>query len=536
MRTQILIVLCALATLLPLRAADRITATISVTNAPIGNTNKITINADTRSFTNSVTGSPGTLIQETNSIPWTATNLLAQLTTYRVSQFHFLGSSASTNVRVTGAVGEALTVTLAGGWGFVTYTTQTVSSPTFVVRVPMTVEQTSNRTHIASLLVTGMSDNSTNAFATNSTAVSNLLQKGIGPMQRVQSEVRFDGRTAVSSNFFATNGFTANLTNINPVNTNLVNYGNAIRSEGIGGNSLQVGSNAVAGSLRSAAFGVNSLATNTDSLAIGTEASATTNIATAIGNSALAIGYGSLAVGQGAVASNQFSTAIGQGAFAGYYGTAVGQGSIATNHQSIAIGVGAEGQGTNSIAIGTEVGATGANSTAIGNSSTAAHNDSTAVGRSALTTTTNQIRLGTSSDTVSVPGIIDGPTSTNATLRGTNVINGRIDFTSRANTALANGYNSGTVLGTNVYIKLSGPSAAHTNVGFASAVEGTWHKVQVDNPGLSYTLLNESGLEATPANRILTGIGALVNSTNNPVQIELIYDTAAARWRLLQIR
>jgi hypothetical protein len=85
-------------------AIDRITATIAVTNAPIGNTNKITINGNVRSFTNSVTASPGTLVQETNSIPWTATNLLDQLTAYRISQFHFLGSSASTNVRITGDI------------------------------------------------------------------------------------------------------------------------------------------------------------------------------------------------------------------------------------------------------------------------------------------------------------------------------------------------------------------------------------------------------------------------------------------------
>lgn len=135
-----------------------------------------------------------------------------------------------------------------------------------------------------------------------------------------------------------------------------------------------------------------------------------------------------------------------------------------------------------------------------------------------------------------IGGKVQLGTATNNTWTGTNVLNGRLDLTPRANTALANGYNSGTVLGTNVYIRCSGPTAAYTNAGFAAAVDGTWHKVQFDNPGLSYTLLPESGLEATAANRILTGTGALLNSTNNPAVAELMYDGAASRWRIWSFR
>jgi hypothetical protein len=123
---------------------------------------------------------------------------------------------------------------------------------------------------------------------------------------------------------------------------------------------------------------------------------------------------------------------------------------------------------------------------------------------------------------------------TNSALRGTNTLNGRLDLVPRANSSLANGYNSDVVLGTNVYLRLSGPSAAWTNVGFraASAVDGTFHIVQADNPGLSFTILDNSGLDATAANRILTGTGALKSSTNNPVVFKVIYDGAASRWRV----
>jgi hypothetical protein len=156
------------------------------------------------------------------------------------------------------------------------------------------------------------------------------------------------------------------------------------------------------------------------------------------------------------------------------------------------------------------------------------------LGIGATATEAYQIRIGTSAETLSVPGLITSPVATNSIWRGTNTLNGRLDLVPRSNSALANGYNSDVVLGTNVYIRLSGPSAAWTNVGFraAAAVDGTFHIVQADNPGLSFTILDNSGLDATAANRILTGTGALKNSTNNPVVFKVIYDGSASRWRL----
>lgn len=538
MRTSIALVfvlfLCAAG-----HAADRITATISVTNAPLGNTNKITINSDTRSFTNSVTASPGTLIQQTNSIPWTATNLLNQLTTYRVSQFHFLGSSASTNVRITGAVGEALTVTLAGGWGVVTYTTQTVSSPTFVVRVPMTVEPTSNRTDIASKLVVGISDNATNAFATNATALSNFITKGASPAQTISSKLILQGAIY--------NG-TGNL-----VFTNIVNYGNAIRSESIGGNSLALGSNAIAGGTRTVAIGNSAQATNTDSMAIGTSALATNTSATAVGVSTVA-GQNSAAFGTTAAATGNNSTSIGSSSQATGSGSsaignlsqataagsiALGQGPTATADYAIAIGNDStDATGTNAIAIGLNTTASAYRATAVGPGAAASHNFSTAIGgydnggTAPGTTTTNEIVLGTANNAIHVPGRIEGTTTTNTTLRGTNVLNGRLDLTSRANSGLANGNNAGVVLGTNVYVRLSGPSASYTINGIAAEQDGSWHICEFANPVNSLIIANQSGTDPTAANRIITGTGADVTFTNNPVVLQFIYNATDARWKI----
>lgn len=126
-----------------------------------------------------------------------------------------------------------------------------------------------------------------------------------------------------------------------------------------------------------------------------------------------------------------------------------------------------------------------------------------------------------------------GLTTSNNVFRGTNVINGRIDFTSRANTSLADGNNSGVVLGTNVYVRLSGHSAACTNAGFVAEQDGSFHILEFDNPVNNLTILNNSGLDAAAANRITTGTGGDLNFTNNPVIIQVIYNATAARWRLV---
>lgn len=493
----------------PAAAVDQITGIITLTNNPVGNTNTITINGSTRTWTNSIVASPQTLIKETNSVTIATTNLLNHLSLYPPVAGQILGQTVSTNVFIRALPGRALTITVAGGWAGITYTTNAVTSAT-IVRVPITVEAATNQTNIASLLVDAL-NLSTNAFTTNANAMTNFITKGavVGP-QHITSELRLSGNL---------NNGTGRLSV-----SNLLNYGAAIRSEGSGGNSFQVGSNAqalgnlslaagngaVANGLRSLSVGVNAVSTNGDNIAVGYAAEAYTNRVTAIGSSALAKEDSDTAIGYVAVVSGPFSVGLGS------------QLSVT---------------GTNSVGIGYGVNVDGDYASAFGPASGSSYYGSTAVGFSAATTTTNQIRLGTADDTVSIPGVlIISGTQTNTTFQGTNVINGRIDFTAGARSSLANGYNSGTTLGTNTYFRLSGPTAAYTNAGFAAAVDGTWHKLQFDNPGLSYTILDNSGLEATAANRVYTGTGALLNSTNNPVFAELIYDGSASRWRVISFR
>ena len=503
------ILLALLLFVLPVGAVDMITATITLTNNPVGNTNTITVNGSTRTWTNSITASPSTLIKETNAVAIATTNLLNHLSLYPPVAGQILSQTFSTNVLIKALPGRSLTITISGGWAGIVYTTNTVSDGT-IFRVPITVETATNQTNIASYVASAL-NLSTNAIATNAIALSNFITKGasVGP-QYISTELR------VSANI---NNGTGNLSV-----SNLVNSGNAIRSGGSGGNSFQAGSNALARGDLSIAIGNGAVASNTTTMAIGTGAIATNDYGMAIGNGAIAsVGSDALAIGRSATATGPSTQAIGQG-------------SIAEGSASLAVQ--SEVVGTNSIGIGASSSVSANTAVALGYSASVVHNNSTALGYSATTTTTNQVRIGTSAETVSIPGMLHvSGTITNATLRGTNIINGQTVYTPTANSSLANGYNSAVAVSA-AYIKFSGPSAAYTNVGFSAAniMAGRRHLCQFDNPGLSLTILHDSGLDAGDTNRIYTGTGALINSTNNPAFLDIIYDTSVSRWRVVSFR
>lgn len=519
------------ASLIATQAAELVTATITITNNPVGNTNTITIGAGAaRSWTNDISAAPSTLINETNNTLNAATNLLNHLTQYPQSFAHALSKTSPTNVLLRGAVGEALSITAAGGWASVTYSTQTVSSAA-VVRMPITVETATNRTNIASWIVQAL-DYSTTALSTNSPAGTNYLSKGASVAQTVISPVQFRGRTAINSNFFATNGFTKSITNIDEVSSNSVNFGNAFRSDGDGGVSLQLGSNALARSLRSIAIGAGALATNTDSVAIGTAATATNQSATALGNAAAALGAFSTAIGQASSATN-YGTALGQGATAsGDTAIAIGISAVASDQRTVALGPETAASGYGALAIGDASVAFSYKSTALGSGASASHSNATAIGYGSATTRTNEIVLGTSSDRITVPGKLENVLSTNSTWKGTNILNGGLILTTRANTGLANGNNSGVVLGTNVTVDLSGGSTIASIAGFAAEPGDSFHIVRISG-AVTNIILNDSGVDATAANRIITGTGGDINLTNNPSYIELRYHAASSRWNLV---
>lgn len=510
-------------------AADRITLTITVTNVPV-TSNTLVVNASTRTWTNA--NSSSTIQTNLVGKNEATTNLYNQIASYPYSGPLILRWANTNQIQLIGTLGGALSASASGAWATLSLATQ--SGPqTYTALWPIeNIVGATNRTNQASALVSGISQFSTNAFATNASATSNFITKGASPEQSVISPLFVSGQLKASGSVALTNGFTSSLTNINPVSSNLVNYGNAIRSEGIGGNSLQIGSNAVAAGLRSTAIGNGAYATNNEAIAIGYNSIAT--------NKAVALGTGAksdtgVSVGNGAASLYPNGVSIGTSSLiSGGDSVAIGSGAGAATN-SVAIGKSVVGDAPNSVVIGTFAGTdpSAIKSIAIGYLAAATHSNSVALGAGAATTTTNEIVLGTSSDAVHVPGRIEGAVSTNSTLRGTNIINGRVDFTSRANTALANGNNAGVVLGTNVFVRLSGPSAAYTLNGFASEQDGSFHILELDNPAISITVANDSGTDPTAANRIITGTGGNLTLTNNPAFLQVIYNSTASRWRVV---
>jgi hypothetical protein len=125
-----------LLSLLPARAATEITAYVWITNTPAGLTSNIVINigaADTRNWTNSTAGAPSTSIQITNSTAASATNLYRHIASYPVYSAgagtpQLLAALNSTNTSVvnfTAPLNTNIAVTFGGLWARAWYVTNT---------------------------------------------------------------------------------------------------------------------------------------------------------------------------------------------------------------------------------------------------------------------------------------------------------------------------------------------------------------------------------------------------------------------------
>lgn len=468
---------------LPALAQERVTVSLTVTN---GTTNGMTwvLNGSTRTFTNNVQVSSVQVL--TNSThTGTKTNLYNQIALNPFSQVTMLNAGAS-NITFVGASGLAMAASISGTpeWGFVTYSTQTVSS-LVAVRIPISGEPTAAaRTNIASGLVAGIESFGTNSLDQNSVAASELM--GLTNTQVITGQKYFSGQTTVSNqaghlyvgavtgtNFSGVVGVVTNglfKTNIfdTPATSNLVNYGSAIISVGSGSGSQQ--------------FGDGAISSGISSLAVGVDANASGDGATALGNLTAAAG-----------------------------------------EAGIAIGVLASAGGSGAIAIGPSAGAAYDGSVAIGNTGASQ---------------ANQIKLGGSGHYVLIAGNlhVEG-SSTNNTMRGTNVfpVGADISFGRYALTTLANGANSIQV-GTNVFVHVSGPSGAFT----INGIDGQPNRdgkflILLNLTAQNMTIAHDSGTEPTAANRIYTMTGADHATTGNGAAM-LIYSASASRWILLNLQ
>lgn len=494
------------------QSTNRITAKITVTTATSNNF-AFTLNGNTRVFTNSVTAA-ASQITTNHTVAGSASNFY-----YHVVATPFTGpvvplnyTNGSNVIFLRGALGQAMSVTILSNWATVEYSTQVFSSGLIEVRVPMASVTSAERVKVASELVTGINAYTTNAFATNSPALTNHLSLGPQPQMAANKVFNTSHLTgsAVSNSYLTNitranvgalratnvilhNGFATNTALVNSPSaniTNLTGYGGFLSN--IIGHSFTITNLSSPGSaVGSQQFGENANASGLNSFAVGVDSVASSNYAAAFGYLAAATEEGALAVGEEAEAT-------------GYGGTALGGSSIASAYLS----------------------------TAVGALSSASYSNSAAFGASAASTTTNQIRLGTSSEHISIPGEVRDVKLTNVWNTGTNRFDLAVAFTRTNITTLANGVNL-VDPGLKTYLKVSGPSAGYSIDKLQRGWDGRRILIQ-KNDAFTLTIANESGSGGgTDADRILTGTGGNVTITNAPGFVELIYDSAASRWGVI---
>lgn len=104
------------------------------------------------------------------------------------------------------------------------------------------------------------------------------------------------------------------------------------------------------------------------------------------------------------------------------------------------------------------------------------------------------------------------------------------EITPRSNIAVANGANADVAIGTNTFIKLTGPTGVFSISGFTGGADG--RKLVVYNSvAFAWTITNNA--TSTAANRILTLTGADVTLRAGQSSATFVYDSAQSLWILI---
>lgn len=196
-------------------AADRITATITVTNYPVSG-NFLTVNGSARQWSN-ITAS--TSISTNALLVAHGTNLYRHILTNGFAGPIYTTQTGPSNLSLLGNVGQAMVVTVTGGWASIGLSTQTVAVAKDV-RVPFSVETATNATNIASQLIADLSTHSTNAFAATAKTMTNF------------AGIRTGNAFFNSNHFLGSNVFTGSNTLTGPLVAASVKATNLTSAEG----------------------------------------------------------------------------------------------------------------------------------------------------------------------------------------------------------------------------------------------------------------------------------------------------------------
>lgn len=535
-----------LAGTLTLPAADLITASITLTNFPVGHST-ITVQGSPRTWTNDVSSSPGTLIQQTNSAPWSATNLLNHLTRYPAAVGHYLAMGNPTNVIIRGTVGEVMAVTASAGWAVITYSTQAVTTA-YVVREPYTVEPPNQQTNIGSWLAKhltlstnpidgvrgtnlaglhGTVNKFTGGWYTNSALDKPWVTNGVADGTRGTNLTALHGATYLLSggtyaDYVGTNGVYTNIAWINgnvggTLTGGTYDGGRITNAVGIHGAVTKL-----TGGYYTNATLDRATATNFVNRGNAISSPGTATESEQFGTAARADGQFTLSIGRNALASNLVATAIGNFA-------------VATNENALAVGFEALGAKTNSIAIGRTAQSWAQQGVAIGTDASVnpGHDNSVAIGNKASTTGPGQMVLGALGfvDVVSVPGRMEAGSLTNAAFTGTNNALSAWAWREKTISTLAVGNNVLDPGFDSVFIRLaSGP----TNTFAIHSIQKGWNGRTLyvwNDTGQQLSYAHESGFDPTNVNRIVTRSLADVATGTNAI-IMFIYSAVAQRWEM----
>lgn len=450
---------------------ERVTLTITVTNPPVTGYS-LTVNSSERIWTNATTS---TTILTNSTVNNSATNLFLHIAASPFGSPRLILQWANTNqIKLISQPGQAISATTNGLWATLSLSTQSGPQTVAAYYPFANIVGDTNRTNQASHFVRGMSDYATNAFATNAMALSAFITKGIpaGGSQTVTGATVFHKLSGTNNGTIYGGGYahTTTFTNVNAQRINMATFGAEHTNRG----ALvfyNYETNQVA-TIRANSNGVPSLY---DAGSADTWHNDEILISLSQANVAALLNVNS--------AVNMFPL--------------LAPTTLSFN---------------------------------LSNSWTSANywnNASNVFAQAPLFPAGLTASGGTWTN-----AFIYNWRSTNANLHGTNTVRGDLSFDARVNVDAANGNNTGLLLGTNVYLRIMGPSAAYTNGGFVAERAGAYHILQMTNPAITCVIVNDA-LDGTAENRILTGTGADLVLTNNPAFLQIIYDGAASRWRVI---
>jgi hypothetical protein len=123
-----------------------------------------------------------------------------------------------------------------------------------------------------------------------------------------------------------------------------------------------------------------------------------------------------------------------------------------------------------------------------------------------------------------------------ATLTGSNKINGDLSFDRFINSTMINGNNSGILIGTNVIVELSGATTIAQYAGFTASRDGDFRLVRASG-AVTNILVDANDIvwspDGTAARRMVTGTGGAIVMTNNPSWWKMLYRGASSRWEIM---